>query len=329
MLNFPPDYFMDEVRDGFYVPAMMKRVWATELENLEALRTLCEKYGLRWFADYGTLLGAVRHGGFIPWDDDIDITMPRKDYMELIAHADELPEPFQLLSFYSSDSFFQCHAILKNTRAPKLQWDEERVRRFHGCPYIVDLDIFPLDLVFREEEAALRQKDLYVAGYRLLHLLVGMEEERAKGIACDGNRERSFQRELSRFFDMFREAGFSESSEDRNRLLRNRLCRAVDQVAMSCPESAGEEMDYFAHMAFLDRPILRKTEWYRAAVSLPFEITSMNAPVVYSAVLKKRFGDFYFAPVREGSAHGYPFYKKQEEYFYYARLLEAQGVSVP
>ena len=59
---------------------MMKRAWAAELEILVEIDKICEKHKLHYFIDYGNLLGAIRHKGFIPWDDDIDIMMMRKDY---------------------------------------------------------------------------------------------------------------------------------------------------------------------------------------------------------------------------------------------------------
>ena len=98
-MEFPKEFFWDEVREGFYIPAMMKRAWAAELEILVEIDKICEKHKLRYFIDYGNLLGAIRHKGFIPWDDDIDIMMMRKDYEIFAEVADaELPEE---LSFRS------------------------------------------------------------------------------------------------------------------------------------------------------------------------------------------------------------------------------------
>ena len=73
-MEFPQNYFCAEVRDDFEIPAMMKRAWAAELEVLSVIADVCERYHLQYFADYGTLLGAVRHKGFIPWDDDIAVS---------------------------------------------------------------------------------------------------------------------------------------------------------------------------------------------------------------------------------------------------------------
>ena len=58
-----------------------EEVKGKEVEILNHIVAVCEKHGLRYYFSYGTLLGAIRHKGFIPWDDDIDISMPRADYM--------------------------------------------------------------------------------------------------------------------------------------------------------------------------------------------------------------------------------------------------------
>ena len=86
-MQFPHTYFEDEIREGFYITGAMKRAWAAQLEVLEEIDKVCKKHNIRWFADCGTLLGAVRHRGYIPWDDDMDIVMKRKDYQRFLTEA--------------------------------------------------------------------------------------------------------------------------------------------------------------------------------------------------------------------------------------------------
>ena len=83
-MNFDREFFEDEIRNGFYVTAEMKQAWAAQIEVLDDFDKACRENGLEYFADWGTLLGAVRHGGFIPWDDDLDIEMLYRDYKRLM-----------------------------------------------------------------------------------------------------------------------------------------------------------------------------------------------------------------------------------------------------
>ena len=71
LAQYPESYFEGEERNGFYIEPMMKRAWAAQIEVLLEVQKVCEKNEIQYFAEYGTMLGAVRHKGFIPWDDDI------------------------------------------------------------------------------------------------------------------------------------------------------------------------------------------------------------------------------------------------------------------
>lgn len=324
MLEFPDNYFYDEVRDGFFIPAMMKKTWAAELKVLDAIRGLCEKYGLRYYADYGTLLGAVRHGGFIPWDDDLDITMPRPDYMKLIEHSDELPYPYQILSIYSSDTYYNFHAVAANNRADKLSWDLERLENFYGCPYIVNVDIYPLDYITEDKEKDKLQRLIYTMAYKLARDCAELQNNLEKGIDVSEEKQIGLQngiKSLNEYLDKFWNG---EIKLDNSRPVRNALCRVADKIAMLCNEKDGRWVDYYAHMAFRHEPILRDKEWYMDKIMLPFETTRISAPIVYTAVLEKRFGADYMMPQRVSGAHGYPFYSKQEEYLRFMGYM--QGV---
>ena len=67
-MNFPDSYFEDEVKAGFFVSAKMKSYWAMQLEVLNEIDRICRKHHIQYFAEWGTLLGTVRHRGYIPWD---------------------------------------------------------------------------------------------------------------------------------------------------------------------------------------------------------------------------------------------------------------------
>ena len=72
-MNHSIDFFRDEVRNGFYIPTAIKQAWVCSLDVLAEIDRICTAHNITYYADWGTLLGAVRHGGFIPWDDDLDI----------------------------------------------------------------------------------------------------------------------------------------------------------------------------------------------------------------------------------------------------------------
>ena len=141
MLHFEDGFFDEEIKCDFRISAAMKCAWAAQLEVLDRVDRICRKHGIRYFAFWGTLLGAVRHQGFIPWDDDIDIGMPRDDYEKFITYArKELQSPYELKTFDTDENYQQYIIRIINNQVEISRNDALTNRNDN-----IWIDIFPLD----------------------------------------------------------------------------------------------------------------------------------------------------------------------------------------
>ena len=110
------------------------------LQILLAVDRVCREHGVRYYCWAGTMLGAVRHQGFIPWDDDMDVCMPRPDYDRFMAHAHEwLPHPLEALSIETSSTFPGSFGKIVDASTTLIE-------RGHS-DYVagIYIDVFPID----------------------------------------------------------------------------------------------------------------------------------------------------------------------------------------
>lgn len=296
MAEFQEDYFKGKEIDGFYVDSMMKRAWAAAIEVLEVVDKICRKHQLQYFADWGTLLGAIRHKGVIPWDDDIDICMKRKDYNELIRILPrELPHGFVAAGMYAESERLQNAAFVPQLRviADETLWDfNSYMKRFHGFPYQrIGIDIFPLDALPDDENIAYIQREIIRHG-----ILILREWDRIEATG-----------ELQGYLQGFGEACKVEIPQRKD--IKNWMWRLIDNI---CSLYEGEEADEFTTYNGWSRPYRFKKEWYAESIDVPFENIIIPVPREYDAVLKAQFED-YMVPVRGTAAHDYPFYGSMEE----------------
>ena len=121
----------------------LKEMQQVYLELLKEFDALCQKYHLRYDLAGGSLLGAVRHGGFIPWDDDIDVCMPRPDYQRLLALKAQgtlkLPSGRDVISHHDRSMARHFGRYVRHDVRRLSEMAEE-----NDCPYI-GMDIFPID----------------------------------------------------------------------------------------------------------------------------------------------------------------------------------------
>ena len=122
---------------------LLKKVQQTELSILKAVAMFCEENDIKYCLTSGTLLGAIRHEGFIPWDDDIDISMPRADYERFISLADKFINGYEVVCTKLNDKYpiaiakvRKCGTVMKEPSMAHLDIN-------HG----IWIDVFPLDRV--------------------------------------------------------------------------------------------------------------------------------------------------------------------------------------
>ena len=131
----------------------LKYLQSLELQLLDKFIDVCNKYNLAWFADSGTLLGAVRHKGFIPWDDDIDVIMPRKDYNKLLKIAkQEFKSPY-FFQTPETDNVWCLHPRLRlDNTTFILSWEQAGYQHKGVFIDIFVLDSIPEDKTIRDYE---------------------------------------------------------------------------------------------------------------------------------------------------------------------------------
>lgn len=276
-LELPEEFYQEETRTGYTISREMKEVWAVELDLLNEFIRVCQKLGLKYSLEGGSMLGAVREGKFIPWDDDIDVTMLRHDYDILMKEGPKyFKSPYFLQSAYTDKEYSRRHAQLRNEQTCAMLANEAQTVRFNQGIF---LDIFVLDGVDmqREEEELNTALSLfkhcnYISYHHSTNRIIELIKKiRAKVISLiEGDIPTSLKR-----------------MEEYMRQFQNE-----EIVAELCIKETVPTIKHF------------QREWFENLTTIEFEGITCTIPAEYDKALTVWFGKDYMVPRNIPTMHG-------------------------
>lgn len=260
---------------------------AVELDILKRTVDVCEKLGISYLLDSGTLLGAVRHKGFIPWDDDIDISMPRADYERFLTEGQALLGTQYMIQSCRNDKRYKLpFAKVRNVNSTLYEKDVDLRIKSHG----VYIDIFPIDSM----PADARRQKKYVRKTKLLSALIYTDSLKSIG------KSSSLKNKFIKLFLL-----------PLHKILGvNRLCKKFDRHIKkysALPDTAATYMTltFEAQKIKWDKPF--STQMYLDKSKVEFEGGAYFAPQDTDAYLSCFYGDYMTPPPADKlkSVHAY------------------------
>ena len=263
-------------------------VKARELAIMCRVRDFCEERGLTYYLAYGTLIGALRHQGFIPWDDDVDLIMFRGDY-EVFMREFNRDRTDSLRARCPENDADYCHNMGKVIDESTLLLENNELTDRIG----VYIDIFAFDYLPEDEaerKRFLRRQQFLRDQFRRCNEPLSAQKNPVKRLALRGYK----------------------------RILRlisaNRIARKMNQAALEATHGrrtaiCGEMTSYMCR----DRSIFR-TEWFDEIITLPFEGEPFTAPKNYDPILRRSYDDYMLLPPEEARVyeHGFKAYQLDE-----------------
>lgn len=309
-MDFDRSFFEAEVRDGFYVTSEMKQVWAAQLEVLNDVDKACRENGIQYFAEWGTLLGAVRHHGFIPWDDDMDICMKRPDYNRFLQMAEKImPSNYKIYTLESDNNDGNMISRIINTN--HIEYDAEHLKKYHGVPYSVGLDIFPLDYISRNREDDELQNDIIIMISSVKDIIKSIEDNK---IQLDEENLKRINMQISQI-----ESVCGVTIKRDNKIVQQ-LNILIDRI---CGIYREDEADYLTIMLLWvgNKNYKFPKDFYNKTIRISYENMTIPVPYAYDSILKKKYGD-YMKLVHTWDSHDYPFFESQK------KVIENAGIDV-
>ncbi len=246
----------------------IREIQQMELGIMEYIHEVCQKIGVKYFLAYGSLIGAVRHKGFIPWDDDMDICMLREDYEKLqdylIAHPDNR---YEVMSYKNNLNYVYPFMKVQDNQTYLLE-EDVRIDSNMG----IYVDIFPVDGY--EDDSVFKDKMTRLIKKRQLSCYT------FKGITNTKSLLNSLIRYISVIIFYFTNT--------------NKYIRGIDELAQSRKVNDYELVDYLIYKD-MNKPVWKR-EWLKQTITGVFEGKEFMIPKNYHEILTSDYGDYTQLP---------------------------------
>ena len=268
----------------------MTELQCVELDMLKYIISICEEMKIRYYLVCGTALGAVKYGGFIPWDDDLDIGIFREDYEMFLTEAPAKLPPHLFLQTYASDNgYTNIFAKVRNSNTTYIEKTVQKLKMNHG----VYIDIFPLD-GYPDDKKLQQRIERKKRFYR-------------KMLSCNYTAERSV---------------FGRITNISLRILgvHRRTCgilRKYDHLVSAHPTSNSKII--CNHGNWQGKLEYAPKEQYGNGVMMKFEGIDVRVPEKYDEYLTQKYGDWRADPPKEKQVghHYYSVMDLDKPYTYY------------